>query len=331
MKMESTANENVYRLKWNDFHTSMTASFCDFRNESDFLDAVIICEGQQFRVHRLVLSACSGVFRQLFRMSKATDPVVILWDVEPVDLNLLINFMYDGHANVAEDRLPTFLALAERLKVRGLTNSAKYTGGSHLPIANRSSNISPRKSSLPSPTSSHNLKSLPMGSSGSKMTSVEQHMVDIYDVDLLTIKQEFEADENSVFPIATPEPDPTFVAGNSTAHSGFPPLYGGSNQDYEFEGSDGPNSFKDGFEDEAEEINEGSEEYSKCIENKTCPYCSKCFLRTWNVLRHIENVHQENVTPCPSCKKDFSSKSKMLRHQKGCNPKKIRRKVDGLL
>jgi hypothetical protein len=45
----SSATEDAYCLKWNDFHTSITASFSDLRNESDLLDAVIVVEGQQVK------------------------------------------------------------------------------------------------------------------------------------------------------------------------------------------------------------------------------------------------------------------------------------------
>ena len=49
----------------------MTSSFAELRDESDLLDATVVCEGQTVRAHKLVLSACSGVFRQLFRSSSS--------------------------------------------------------------------------------------------------------------------------------------------------------------------------------------------------------------------------------------------------------------------
>ena len=122
--------EDAFCLKWNDFHTSVTSSFAELREESDLLDATVVCEGQTVRAHKLVLSACSGVFRQLFRSSSAAligndhQPVILLWDVKADDLRLLFNFMYEGQVNVAQERLSTFLALAERLQVRGLTSTA---------------------------------------------------------------------------------------------------------------------------------------------------------------------------------------------------------------
>ena len=63
--------EDAFCLKWNDFHTSLTSSFAELREESDLLDATVVCEGTPMRAHKLVLSACSGVFRQLFRSSSS--------------------------------------------------------------------------------------------------------------------------------------------------------------------------------------------------------------------------------------------------------------------
>jgi hypothetical protein len=50
-------------------------------------------------------------------VTKTDNPVVLLWDVKADDLKLLINFMYEGQVNVAQERLSNFLALAERLQV----------------------------------------------------------------------------------------------------------------------------------------------------------------------------------------------------------------------
>ena len=87
-------------------------------------DATLVCEGQTIKAHRLVLSASSGVFRQMFKgnngLFKSGDPVIMMWEIKAEDLKLLINFMYEGQVNVPRDNLSTFLALAERLQVRGL-------------------------------------------------------------------------------------------------------------------------------------------------------------------------------------------------------------------
>ena len=53
----------------------------------------------------------------------AQHPVLVLWDASPADMALLCDFMYFGQVNVQQDRLPSFLALASRLEVKGLTQT----------------------------------------------------------------------------------------------------------------------------------------------------------------------------------------------------------------
>ena len=99
--MGAVVNEEAFCLKWNDFHTSLTSTFTELRAESDLLDATIFCEGQLVRAHKLVLSASSTIFRQLFRNnaqsllhhSQTIEPVLLLWDVKAEDLKLLLDFM----------------------------------------------------------------------------------------------------------------------------------------------------------------------------------------------------------------------------------------------
>ena len=155
-QMGAVVNEEAFCLKWNDFHTSLTSSFLELRAESDLLDVTIVCEGQAVKAHRLVLSGSSGVFRQMFRTNgglvNKTEPVIMMWDVKADDLKLLINFMYEGQVNVSQENLQTFLALAEKLQVRGLTTTTM--NGSRTSIVSTTSSESRR----PSTTRYQNLK-----------------------------------------------------------------------------------------------------------------------------------------------------------------------------
>ena len=60
------------------------------------------------------------MFKNNNGLFKSGEPVIMMWEIKAEDLKLLINFMYEGQVNVPRDNLSTFLALAERLQVRGL-------------------------------------------------------------------------------------------------------------------------------------------------------------------------------------------------------------------
>merc|ERR1712061_560860 len=75
------------------------------------------------QAHKMVLSACSPYFKALLEENPAKHPIIILKDVPFQHLTAILEFMYAGEVNVAQDQLPAFLKTAERLKVKGLAEA----------------------------------------------------------------------------------------------------------------------------------------------------------------------------------------------------------------
>ena len=115
-------------MKWNDFQESISSSLGDLLHCADLQDVSLQCGHQTLQCHRLVLAACSDWFRQIFKTlssSNTRHPVIVLWDAAARDMSLLLEFMYNGVVSVKQEHLNSFLALAERLSVRGLTQTEK--------------------------------------------------------------------------------------------------------------------------------------------------------------------------------------------------------------
>ena len=60
-------------------------------------------------------------------------PIIILRDIKYEDLQHLLQFMYNGEVNVAQESLNSFLKSAESLKIRGLTDEEDKKRRRHLP------------------------------------------------------------------------------------------------------------------------------------------------------------------------------------------------------
>jgi len=108
-------------LKWDDFEKNAISSFKGLRDDDEFLDATIMCENSKVRAHRVILSACSPKFREMFRCSAHHSPVVYLSGVREADLVALLDFMYNGQVAVPEKNLEDFLKTAAELQVKGLS------------------------------------------------------------------------------------------------------------------------------------------------------------------------------------------------------------------
>nr|CAD7443358.1 unnamed protein product [Timema bartmani] len=93
------------------------------RDEEDFVDVTLACDGQRLKAHKVVLSACSPYFKELFKSNPCKHPILFLRDVEFSHLQSLVEFMYAGEVNVAQAQLSSFLHTAESLQIRGLTEA----------------------------------------------------------------------------------------------------------------------------------------------------------------------------------------------------------------
>lgn len=100
----------------------MTSSFNHLREEQDFVDCTISCQGRKLAVHKVVLSACSTYFHSLFKDSPCSHPVVIMNGFQYSDLEALVEFMYCGQVNVPDENLTSFFATASTLNIKGLAD-----------------------------------------------------------------------------------------------------------------------------------------------------------------------------------------------------------------
>ena len=118
------ANNEKFCLKWNDFESNICSSFKEIKKEADFMDVTLACEESQVSAHKVVLSACSSFFRAVLRRNPHQHPLLYMKGVRISDLESLLDFMYYGEVNIAQDNLNSFLSVAEELQVKGLTQSS---------------------------------------------------------------------------------------------------------------------------------------------------------------------------------------------------------------
>ena len=135
--MGTSATEELC-LRWNDFESILSRSFCEMRDDSDFFDVRIACFDNKsvmktIPAHRVVLSACSPVFKELLHAIGTGDsknPLLFLRGISYQEISAVLDFMYNGESKVHEKQLDAFLAAAEELKIRGLTQDSRNSSES---------------------------------------------------------------------------------------------------------------------------------------------------------------------------------------------------------
>ena len=109
-------------LQWNDFKNNTIDAIGRLREDNDFSDVTLACEdGQQMEAHKVILAVSSPFFQRLLKKNKHPHPLIYMRGIKSEDLMSIINFLYQGEANVCQDDLDRFLAIAEELQLEGLT------------------------------------------------------------------------------------------------------------------------------------------------------------------------------------------------------------------
>jgi len=121
-----------YCLKWNDFTSNLSTAFQDLRKDEDFFDVTLLTEDSEIKCHKLVLGACSPHFRQIIkRLSSTQNPAIYLRGVRHEDIKNILEFMYLGEVNIAHEDLDSFLAVAQDLCIKGLTQDNNTSSQNH--------------------------------------------------------------------------------------------------------------------------------------------------------------------------------------------------------
>ena len=108
-------------LQWNDFQENIKSAFGNLREDNDFPDVTLACEdGQQVEAHKVILAASSPFFKKLLARNKHPHPLIYMRGMKSDDLLAIVDFLYCGEANVFQENLDSFLAVAEELQLKGL-------------------------------------------------------------------------------------------------------------------------------------------------------------------------------------------------------------------
>lgn len=126
-------DEKGFVLQWEDFDLNVSKIFRDLRGKSEFCDVTLGCSdsnGKLLQGHKVILSSFSEVFKDMLKPhnGKETNNYTSLFlrGISFQDLSYILDFIYQGAVNIAEERLTSFLSAAEDLKIVGIQNDKQY-------------------------------------------------------------------------------------------------------------------------------------------------------------------------------------------------------------
>jgi len=328
------ASNEKYCLRWNDFETNISTAFRELRDEKDFFDVTLACDDNQVQAHKVILSACSPFFRTVLRRNPHQHPLLYLRGVKYNELVNVLNFMYQGEVNVAQEELNDFLGVAEDLRVKGLTQGNKQNGekpakNDQQPERSSSSKDShldtgpPPKRKRPSPAPSRAPAPAPRVSDSYRHDEEDddiQEVVPVVKTEPMAITQSVVAEES----IQDSTGQEMALQGHyDESYDGFQYEDGGD-QTYD-EGQMMDASMGDGTVEGNKEIMDLVETMIENYydeEGKKTARCSVCY-KTYivkhivNLRNHIEAQHLDGPKyKCTQCEREFNTRMALRSHLK---------------
>ena len=118
----------TFQLKWDDFQSNASSSFESLRNEDYLHDVTLVGDDNcEIFAHKLVLSACSEYFKNIFKNRKVQTGTLLLClnGTSSKDLNNILDYIYFGEVKIQEEELERFLDISQRFKLNGLNEANK--------------------------------------------------------------------------------------------------------------------------------------------------------------------------------------------------------------
>jgi len=316
-------------LSWNDFESNISLSFRELREEKDFFDVTLSCGDEQIQAHKLILSACSPFFRGVLKKNAHQHPLLYLKGVKFRDLQAVLNFMYHGEVNVAQEELNSFLAVAEDLKVKGLTQNNQSgpkrpsTPPYTLP---KQSPRPPDRESVPAPKRAPKPLAIPTNNHDDEIQEVVPVKSEPRELPPQASSRQQDLYSHDVQPTGSQEISPmdeSLAYQQDDSYEEF-----GGYEDQSFEGGmtdTGLSHGQDPSKGEKVEFEAFMQANATLIEGGkwSCFLCGKITSHIGNMRQHFETYHYKtsNTYSCKLCGKECPTKNALACHKVKCRRK----------
>lgn len=83
-----------YYMKWDEYSKHLSSVFLNLRTKEDLVDVTLCAEGRKIRGHKILLSAFSPYFQEIFQENPTPHPIIIFKNVKYDVLLSIVDFIY---------------------------------------------------------------------------------------------------------------------------------------------------------------------------------------------------------------------------------------------
>merc|ERR1712098_375274 len=118
-------NQEKLDLTWFTYTDHLREMLHDMMTATEMTDVTIVSEDKkQFKAHKVVLSACSPVFKSIFSETNLSNSSIFLRGIQSHELESIFQFIYLGKATFYQDRMNEFLNVAKSLEIKEISKES---------------------------------------------------------------------------------------------------------------------------------------------------------------------------------------------------------------
>ena len=118
-------------MKWNESDRNVREYLRKVREDQRLFDVTLATDdGQHIQAHRIILAAGSQFFSDIFLKSNHANMMIYLKGIHSVQVEHLLDFLYNGEVSVGQEEIKMFLEIGKELQVKGFENYVPGVGES---------------------------------------------------------------------------------------------------------------------------------------------------------------------------------------------------------
>jgi len=115
-------NQEKFNLTWHSYTDHLKEMLHDMMSSNELTDVTLVSEDKKhFKAHKVVLSACSPVFKSIIGDSIMSNSTIYLRGIQSLEIESILQFIYLGEATLYQERKNEFLDVAKSLQVKEIS------------------------------------------------------------------------------------------------------------------------------------------------------------------------------------------------------------------
>ena len=119
-------NQEEYNLYWDTYSDHLREMLHEMMKSDQLTDVTLVCDDKrQFKTHKIILSACSTVFKSIINDLPQNSSVIYLRGIQHQEMESILEFMYLGAVTFKQERMNEFLNVAKNLEIKEISRDVK--------------------------------------------------------------------------------------------------------------------------------------------------------------------------------------------------------------